>query len=141
MCINAAGQIRVWGFLIEFRRRFPVTTLLVQKIVPRDSWAGGMQKFIAAPLFLGQGVGKSPKKSHFTTLRAKRATLTIGQTVLPDRSIFNGTNNDRQCQKFENSNETFWPIFKQCLGTKTLLTRPAKPSEVTSLPKFLLRFS
>ena len=111
MCINA-GQIRVWGFLIEFRRRFPVTTLLVQKIVPRDSWAGGMQKFIAAPLFLGQGVGKSPKKSHFATLRAKRATLTIGQTVLPDRSIFNGTNNDRQCQQFENSNETFLAVFK-----------------------------
>ena len=84
MCINAAGQIRVWGFLIEFRRRFPVTTLLVQKIVPRDSWAGGMQKFIAAPLFLGHGVGKSPKKSHFATLRAKRAILTFGQTVLQD---------------------------------------------------------
>ena len=43
------------------------------------------------------GVGKSPKKSHFTTLRAKRATFTFpsstilkGQTVLPDRFILIG---------------------------------------------------
>ena len=39
-----------------------------------------------------------------------------GQTVLPDRSVLIGQKIGGKCQ---NSNVTFWVIFKQCAGVGT----------------------
>ena len=83
---------------IERRMRKICLFSLVQKCIQSAVWN----------FFMSHGVWKSHKKSHFTTLRAKWATLTYwikmtnlatfrktevcGKTVLPDKSISIGQN-------------------------------------------------
>ena len=59
----------------------------------------------------GQKFIKNAKNGPFWRVFDKPEAC--GQTVLPDRSVFNRTKIGGKCQ---NSNATFWVIFKHCVS-------------------------